>query len=252
MSAAEPVEQAHQVWRASLHHPQVQELAHWRGHGRWADDQEWLDIGRKSLAMLRKTLRVFFPELGAALEAWQPGAEPLFSGPALEWGPGGGSNALTLAPLFPRYYGVDISEASLAECARQCASANLAGFVPVHLTAPDPMAVVGQIPEAVDFVLSTAVFQHFPGQEYAQQALHALYALMSPGALAIIQIRYDDGKARFSPKSGDYPSQCAVYTSFKLDEFYDMCEVARLDVLEILITNPRINYATFILSSGGG
>ena len=56
----------------------------------------------------------------------------------VEWGTGGGLNAVQLAPEASRYFGVDISALSLRECARQVEAGGSGQFIPVLIDAENP------------------------------------------------------------------------------------------------------------------
>ncbi len=237
------ISEAATVWNASATNGQVRDLSHWRGQGRWANDQAWLELGRNSFQHFVAVLRVFIPELAAQLEGWS-GEEPLFPGTMLEWGPGGGSNVLALAPLFDRYYGVDISEPNLTEASRQAAGSGIDGFIPVHLEGI-PANIEAHIQQPVDLFLSTAVFQHFPSKQYGVDVLETIWNVMAPGALGMVQIRYDDGREQYLPKDGDYASQYVTYTSYGLHEFRQILEDENFEVMDIRIVNPNVNYAMY-------
>ena len=96
---------AGQYWRQSASVPWIRDLSHWRGRGRWADDDTWTGMGQRHLQMFQD-LRIL---------ARHP--QPVRS--MIEWGPGGGANAVVFAREIGTFYGVDISAANLAECGRQ-------------------------------------------------------------------------------------------------------------------------------------
>ncbi len=223
-------------------------MAHWRGQGRFAgDDDAWLAIGRETRRRLVAALRVHLPAIAQAFEAHDPARGPLFEQAALEWGPGGGSNVVALAPYFPRYYGVDVSEATLAEASRQAWAEGVRGFTPVHLASDDPRSIVPKVPEPVGFFVSTAVFQHFPSRAYGAEVLAVLHELSAPGALGIVQIRYEDGKARFQAKDADYETQFLTFTAYGLEAFARLVRDTGFTLLEISVTNPGINYANYVM-----
>jgi len=218
MNAAggEPIEKlandAREYWSASEHSDAIKELSHWRGVGRW-NEESWLDVGRKSLDLYRQFARMINYE------------GPLRK--VVEWGPGGGSNAVAFGSEVETYYGVDISKANLEECSGQMAGMGFAErFKPVHIANADkPEEVFTEIAgKECDLFLSTAVFQHFPGKAYAVKVLGIAYHLLKPGGLAIIQTRFDDGLPQTATKNSDYKQNAIVFTSFYIPEFWYIAE----------------------------
>ncbi len=223
------------VWACSSHDDKKREHSHWRGFGRYADDRAWLAIGTR----VRRELDVFRRSLA------QPPLAPGAGLAVLEWGPGGGSNVVALAPVSRRYVGVDISGPNLDECRTQAEQAGFGDFTGVHLTGA-PADAMAPYRESFDIVLSTAVFQHFPSKEYGVAVLHALSGAAKPGGLGLIQIRYDNGNPRFLPKSGDYASHYITATSYAIDEFWQLLGEAGFEPLQVRNIRPDVNYASFM------
>ncbi len=140
----------------------------------------------------------------------------------VEWGPGGGANAIVFAHVFETFYGVDISDANLNECRKQLEMRGFKGFAPVLINAESPEEAMTQIDEPCDFFLSTSVFQHFPSKGYGARVLSIASDMLRPGAIALIQIRYDDLSPRFRPRNRDYNTHAIVFTSYKLHEFWSL------------------------------
>lgn len=189
------------------------DLSHWRGTGRWKDEKNWFNIGQWSLGNYRQFARMI--NFNGALNK------------VIEWGPGGGSNAVAFAKEVGTYYGVDISEDNLKECAKQMAEAGYPEkFRPIYLSNPaKPEDVLSQAPAGeFDLFLSTAVFQHFPGKEYAIKVMKSAFQLVKPGGLAIIQIRFDDGRPKSITKNSNYEKNAIFFTSFYIPEFWYIAE----------------------------
>jgi len=96
-------------------------FSHWRGKGSFENDELWLRLGRAHLELFEKAA------------AWSE-----LRGPTeriVEWGCGGGMNAVQFAPRAREYYGVDISADSLDECAKQLAGVQADGFAPILIGA---------------------------------------------------------------------------------------------------------------------
>lgn len=218
------------VWESHPNEPYRRDMSHWRGHGRWADEA-WAAIGISTRDQVLGTARM----LGRKAPR----------GPMLEWGPGGGTNVVAFARMARRIYGVDISPTNLAECARVLAEIRRAPrFTPV-LVGDDPTAVATQVDEPIEVFVSTAVFQHFPTREYGAAVLRTVASLLAPGAIGCVQIRYDDGAPKYVQKHDNYLSQHVTFTSYPLDEFWDLLITSGLRPLQITAINSSVNYATF-------
>ena len=223
---------AKSYWSQSAARPWVADMSHWRGRGRWSDDEVWTAIGRDHVAMFRQLC------LLANREA------PVRT--MLEWGPGGGANALAFSLHVQRIYGVDISAANLQECARQLAESRFRGFHAIEIEATQPERVLAAVNEPNDFALSTAVFQHFPGKEYGQRVLNILHRLLAPDGIALIQTRFDDGSETLACKHSDYAKNVVTFTSYRIEEFWDNCTQAGFEPLSLTL-KPEPAYAYYFL-----
>ena len=83
-------------------------------------------------------------------------AEPAF-GRVVEWGCGGGANAVQIAPVAREFIGVDVSSESLQECARQVEARCDAPFRPVLVDVRDPEAALRDVTESWDVFGATDV-----------------------------------------------------------------------------------------------
>lgn len=212
--------------------------SHWRGSGPFVDDALWLGIGRRHV------------ELVGQAQRWTGATEP--PGSIVEWGCGGGMNAVALAPTTRRYVGVEISAASLAECGRQLDAIGYDGFQPVLIESGAPEAAVGRIGDPVDLFLCTYVFELVPTPEYGLRLLRVARDLLRDGGLALIQIRYSDGSPDQAPRRRRYEKNLAQMTTFQLDEFWTAAEAAGLSPLFVVLvpTQPELRerrYAYFAL-----
>ncbi len=200
------------VWQNHSDEAYRRDQSHWRGEGRWADDEAWQNIGRTSLDRLRAFYRYLdrpFPE----------------SPTVLEWGPGGGANLHAFRTLAPVYFGVDIAQSNLDEAARMIGNQADATvrFKSVYLDG-DPASVAELVTRPVDIFLTTAVFQHFPSQEYGVRVLRAVKRLCAKDAVGMIHIRYHDGNPKFAPleRLDDYQDRHIQANSYELASFVDI------------------------------
>lgn len=158
---------AGQFWSESGSKAIIRDYSHWRGEGRWADEQTWAKIGDTHFKV--------FGDLCLLAGI----SRPIHS--MVEWGPGGGANAVRFCSEVSSYYGIDISTANLDECRRQLHIQSFDGFHPVLIHADHPEEVLQSVRTPVDLFLSTAVFQHFPGKEYGVLVMKVAYDLVSSG-----------------------------------------------------------------------
>ena len=228
-------EDAARLWQSSATHGGVQDLSHWRGKGRWAQGESWMSIGKPHVALYQHLRSL----------ATAPG--PLMR--MLEWGPGGGANAVHFGPHVERYYGVDISPANLDECGRQLQACGLDHFrsIPIHVDQPE--SVLAQLAEPVDFFLCTAVFQHFPSKGYGQRVTRIAADALCDGGMALIQIRYDDGSDALRSKDSDYFTNFITFTSYAVEEYWQVAVQAGFTPLAVVL-RPETRYAYYLLQRG--
>jgi hypothetical protein len=219
------------VWDGHPDEEYRRDMSHWRGHGRWAEEK-WASIGVATANSIRRAART----LGRDVP----------TGALLEWGPGGGSNLVACAEISQRLYGADISMKNLEECARVLTELHPSPEFRPILVGDDPAAVAAAIDEPIEVFVSTAVFQHFPTREYGGEVLRAVADVAAPGALGCVQIRYDDGTPKYLPKQDDYFAKHVTFTSYQLDEFWDLLKSVGLQPLEISSVNSKVNYATYL------
>lgn len=230
---AEIAMEAADLWSEGRQSAAVRDMSHWEGEGRWADREAWRAIGAVHFQMAR--------ELCAHVGLGWPIRR------MIEWGPGGGSNAIAFSKVLESFTAVDISKPNLDECRRQLEAIPFGGFTPVHLTSPDPWVVAADLGTEMDLFLSTAVYQHFPGKAYGLEVTRIAYhCLRSPG-VALIQIRYDDGKSKYQPKVSDYREQFVTFTSYGISEFWDLATEVGFTPLYVKL-GTHTNYATFFLA----
>lgn len=229
-------------WSASEKSTEIRDMSHWRGVGQWAE-QKWAEYGAFHWGLINQYLKpvdkVFFDTLNQRT--------------ALEWGPGGGANMNFLCSNFETCYGVDISESNLEECAKQMQSLSHHNFQALLIPSDIPEKILDIIPpNSLDFVLSTAVFQHFPSKEYSQRVLHVLANLMKPTSYGLIQIRYFDekGKQLFKSKNEDYYKNALTFTSFEEGVFEKQLNKAGFSLIsaEKDLNQLETNYQYFFFT----
>ena len=212
--------------------------AHWRGNGVFKnDDRRWLAIGENNLRLFQRL----------AGEQWLAMPRRI-----VDWGSGGGANAVHFGPGAARYYGVDITQTSLDECQRQMAAAGLRNFAPVLFQALEPERVLDQIPGPCDLMLSTYVYEQFPSKAYGHRVSRITADLLAPGGLAFIQIKYSDLTLNSQPYRWGYAQNMANMTTYRIEEFWSAAETCGLKPQAIILEpqQPLVydrRYAYFLL-----
>ena len=219
-------------WSSSKQNEFLRDQSHWLGHGRFANIETWKKIGVTSKGMVEQLCFLANRQ------------EPIIR--MIEWGPGGGSNAVSFAPNIKTFFGVDISEPNLMECGKQLEKIGFQDFRPVLINPSQPEAVLAEITVPCDLFLSTAVYQHFPSKEYGRTVTKTAANLLAPNGIALIQIRYDNASKKYSPKNRNYKSNAKFFTSYTIDEFWQIASSVGFIPLSVLL-NPSVNYAYFFL-----
>jgi SAM-dependent methyltransferase len=217
----------------------LNQYSHWRGVGIFTDDNLWLALGRRNLELYQQFRRM----LGVTKLPRR----------IVEWGCGGGANAVHFAPLAETYIGIDVTRPSLQECARQLDAAGFRDFEPVLIDAGAPETALTEITGKCDLFLSTYVFEVFPTPEYGLRVLRIARELLNDGGLAIIQVRFISDSWSSQPKRFAYNRNLTSNT-YRIETFWDEAQkcgfvpqAVRLLPQDKLIDNT--NYAYFLLST---
>ena len=205
--------------------------SHWLNQGGGWTDTVWRDYGESHLDMIKDGLIL------------AGRTSPIRS--VLEWGSGGGSNAAAICPTVDRYFGVDISQSNLEECVRQTEALGLKNFSPIHIPAAYPEEVLEQI-DAVDFFLSTAVYQHLPGRNYARRVTDIAVRLLDDDGIAVINIRYSNLKRQNRIWRRSYIRHADSFNHYTVWEFQKEMENSGMDIMEIRM-QPLTRHAYFFL-----
>lgn len=197
--------------------------SHWRGAAVFEGNNLWSEIGARHLAMVERAAR--------AVEFTRPW------GRVVEWGCGGGANAVHFAPRANEFVGVDIAAVTLIECGQQVAAVCDTAWRPVHIDVANPEAATASV-EPCDLWLSYYVFELVPSREYGARLLQIAHRMLSPGGLACVQIKYSDGSWATRPRRWGYRSAIAGMTAYRIEEFWDLA--ARIGfVPELVELRPR-------------
>jgi len=188
----------------------LKDYSHWQGAGPWHDRERWLQLGRPHVRLYEKLRHVTATATPASR--------------VVEWGCGGGANAIHFIRDTREFCGVEISQASLDECRRVLHEAGFDSFRPVLIDADAPEQALQRAGDGYDLFLSTYVFELIPSQSYGERILRIAHQMLRPGGLALVQIRYDDGSERSSQKDRDYFRNSTRFTSYRIDQFWAILE----------------------------
>lgn len=211
--------------------------SHWRGASLFAGTDLWSDIGRRHLDMFDRGVRFV-------------GREPRWDR-VLEWGCGGGANAIHFAPRAREFIGVDVSPESLQECARQVADVCDTSFHEILVDVPSPESVFDELARPCDVFLCFYVFELIPSPAYGSRLLHIAHRLLGPDGLALIQIKYDEGRWRTRPRRRGYRSGLANMTTYTIPAFWQLATRSgfKPELVELVPKNELDErYAYFLLS----
>jgi SAM-dependent methyltransferase len=188
--------------------PRWQADSHWRNSSAFDGNDLWSRIGLDHIARLEAGARM----VGSA-RPWNR---------IVEWGCGGGANAVRFAPLAQEFIGVDVSPQSLRECEKQVAESCDTPFRAVAVEVGNPEAALDRIDGRCDVFLCFYVFELIPSPEYGERLLRIARQLLAPGGLALIQIKYDPGRWRNRPRRRAYRSGLAEMTTYPIDAFWQL------------------------------
>jgi SAM-dependent methyltransferase len=187
----------------------------WRNNSHFRDgsvfgDADWAEIGREHWALFNRLSRT---------ANWT--ADRGDFGRVVEWGCGGGANAVTFAPHAGKeFVGVDIDPRTLAECERQVTAATDAPFRGVLADAANPEATALTMDEC-DLWTSFYVLELVPSPDYGLRLMKIAHDMLSPGGLAFVQIKYNTGSWRTRSRLRGYRSSTAAgMTTYGIDEFW--------------------------------
>jgi SAM-dependent methyltransferase len=173
----------------------------------------------------------------------------------LEWGCGGGANLVAFAPLANRLVGVDVNGETLQEAERQLVAIGRSDFVGIRVDVADPEVAIQQWREPVDVFLCLYVFEAIPSPEYGRRLLRIAARTLRPGGMALIQIKYDTGKANTASKRYLYRRNYASMTTYPIHHFWQIAEeeglqphLIHLKPVQPLVRDQR--YAYFLLTRG--
>jgi len=210
--------------------------SHWRNGSKFEATALWTGMGREHLELFQRLRRT--------------AAEPAPLKRIVDWGCGGGANAVSFAPLAQEFIGVDIVAETVDECGRQVALACSTPFSKVVADIADPEETARKIPRPCDLFLCLYVLELVPTQAYGLRLMRIAYDLLAPGAQAFVQIKYATGSWRTRPRQRNYRSSVAGVT-YRIDEFWTaMAGIGFRPEAVSLVPKNELDerYAYFLLS----
>jgi SAM-dependent methyltransferase len=207
------------AWTASSGRMAADARAYWTGSmdGRLRDDSHWASGGKfggGAWEQMGREHLTLYERLRAA-----SATEPVKAGHVVDWGCGGGANAVAFASIAERVTGVDISQASLDECARRMAGA--VPSVPFRPVLADIGWPEGALGEAwpCDLLICLYVLELVPTPEYGMRLMRVARDMLVSGGQAFVQVKYSTGSWRTRSRRRSYRSAVAGVT-YRVDEFW--------------------------------
>lgn len=210
--------------------------SHCREGTKFEDTALWTAMGQEHLQLFQRLRRT--------------AVEPAPLKRIVDWGCGGGANAVCFAPLAQEFIGVDIVAETVDECARQVALACSTPFVKVVADIARPEEAAREIPRPCDLFLCMYVIELVPTQAYGLRLMRIAYDLLAPGAQAFVQIKYATGSWRTRSRRRSYRSSVAGVT-YRIDEFWTaMADIGFRPEAVALVPKNELDerYAYFLLS----
>jgi hypothetical protein len=239
------IQDAQRYWEKPKDFNRWKGVSHIRsGQGFARDESKWLALGKEHFRLYEMFSRALqFPR-------------PLTR--IVEWGCGGGANAIHFATECKEFVGVDVSDSTLKECEQQVESVGKAKFVPVRVTIDEPEQAVLRIPQKCELFLCTYVFELIPSAEYGKRILRIATNLLTDGGMALIQIKYAESFLTRS-RGFNYERNSANMTTYRIEAFWHHAKEAGLTPMIIhlvpeqpLVHDVRYAYFCLIKSESGG
>jgi hypothetical protein len=183
----------------------------WHSDSHWREGlgNLWSTVGKENLAISERLVRV----TGTGLPR----------GRTLEWGAGGGANAVEFAPQCQEFVAVDVVASSLEECTREVRNVCCTPVRPLLIDLARPEAVIEELgKESCDLFLCFYVFELLPSKAYASRVLDIVRELLRPGSVAVIQVKYSTPDVATWSRRRAYRRDLASMTTFGIDEFWEL------------------------------
>lgn len=183
--------------------------------GRWEADSHWRNgIGEMAWREVGVEHWSIYSMFAGALAIPAPGR-------VIEWGAGGGANAVAFAPHAQAFIATDVSDNSLDECVRQVRAVCDTPISTRRIDLKVPEQAVADLRRSCDTFLCFYVLELTAGADAVKRILRIASELLAPGGLAVIQVKYhtDDRRTRGRP-GVRYTRNIATTTTFGIEEFW--------------------------------
>lgn len=213
--------------------------AHWRGKGIFEDEERWLKVGKENLDLISRysgPLNLHFPVKQI-----------------VEWGCGGGANAIHFAPKTDEFVGIDIAAESLKECEQQITRCGLNNFHSILIEASRPESVLSDRNLCPDIFLCTYVYELLPSRAYGLRILNIANKILKNDGVALIQVRYSDGRMDKYATKSKYSKNPYNMTTYTIEEFWNHAISHGFEPVGVVLkpVQPLVNdqhYAYYILA----
>lgn len=101
----------------------------------------------------------------------------------VDWGCGGGANAIHFSELVNKFYGIDISKSALDECKNQLNQKGFTNYHLVEINAAAPEKVLEEVIQPVDLFLCLYVMEILPSKAYTERILQIASRMLKKGEL---------------------------------------------------------------------
>lgn len=178
-------------------------ISHWRD-GLGVED--WSQVGVEHLDIYRGFARAL--------------ALPTDPGVIIEWGCGGGANAVVFAPLATKFIAADVSADSVAECVKQVRSVCDTPVEAITVDIDNPEEAVAGRTESCDVFLCVYVIELAASAEEAMRIVDIAAGILRPGGMALFQVKYNTADRSTRGRKRNYRRNVANMTTFGIDEFW--------------------------------
>jgi SAM-dependent methyltransferase len=237
------IQSSHSLALDSQYYWQNSEEKRFKSNSHWLDDQ---GLGFTAWSAIGQLHHHMFVTMAAVVKDYRRPKR------IIEWGCGGGANAVHYSEPDVEYHGVEVSQASLDECASRFREHCEGTFTPVLIDVDTPELAIDGAEMRWDLFLCLYVFELFPYPEYGQKILKIASRALVPGGLAFIQIKYETSDKRTRSRRWGYKANLANMTTYRIEEFWQLARDAGLIPIAVhlrpeddIIDDQR--YAYFLL-----
>jgi hypothetical protein len=212
----------------------------------WASDSHWRSgLGEEAFIEVGQDHLAMFETMARALDKSAP------YGVVIEWGSGGGANAVAFAPAASTFIAADVSAASLTECERQVGMACDTPVEQILVDIEHPERAVTGRENSCDVFLCVYVLECTAGREEALRIMRIAERLLVPGGVAFVQVKYRTASPLTRSFGRNYRQNMGNMTTFGIDEFW-LCadDFGLVPRLVTLVPRTRLDrrYAYYALT----